>query len=48
MAAICSMRLAIGTQLGEIGFIFLPAQVSSMRLPNEKRPLLLGKGLDVQ
>jgi len=42
------MGLAIGTQLGKIGFIVFPTQVSSMHLPNEKQPLLLGKRLDVQ
>src|SRR6266516_262133 len=48
VATIVSMRLAIGTQLGQIGFVLLPAQVSSMDLTNQKRPLLLGKGFDVE
>ncbi len=48
VATIFSMRLAIGAQLGQIGFIVLPAQVSSMHLPHEKQPLLLGKGVDVE
>src|SRR5713101_7870682 len=48
VATILSMRPAIGTQLGEIGFIVLPAQVASMHLSHEKQPLLLGKGFDVQ
>ena len=48
VATILAMRLAIGTQLGQIGFVLLPAQVSSMDLTNQKRPLLLGKGFDVQ
>ncbi len=48
VATILSMRLAIGTQLGQIGFVLLPAEVSSMHLLHEKQPLLLGKGLDVQ
>src|SRR5258708_38311551 len=42
------MRLAIGTQLGQIGFVLLRAEVASMHLLHEKQPLLLGKGLDVQ
>src|SRR6266571_2646039 len=48
VATILSMRLAIGTQLGQIGFVLLPTQVSSMDLTNQKRPLLLGKGFDVE
>src|SRR5712692_3958719 len=48
VATIVSMGLAIGTQLGQIGFVLLPAEVSSMDLTNQKRPLLLGKGFDVE
>src|SRR5258708_13864806 len=48
VATILSMRLAIGTQLGQIGFVLLPAEVASMHLLHEKQPLLLGQGLDVQ
>ncbi len=48
VATILSMRLAIGTQLGEIGFIVFPTDVASMHLSNEKLPLLLGKGFNVQ
>src|SRR6266568_3856576 len=48
VATILSMRPAIGTQLGEIGFIVFPVDVASMHLSNEKQPLFLGKGLDVE
>src|SRR6266516_1704062 len=36
MATIISMRLAIRTQLGQIGFVLLPAEVSSMNFTNKK------------
>ena len=42
------MCLAIGAQLGEIGFILFPTDVAGMDLSNEKQPLLLGKGVDVE
>ena len=42
------MRLPIRSQLREIGFVVLPANVASMDLSDEKQPLLLGKGLGMQ
>ena len=48
VATILAMSLAIRMQLGQIGFVLLPAQVASMDLTNQKRPLLLGKGFDVE
>src|SRR6266566_9040327 len=48
VATILSMRLAIGAQLGEIGFIVFPTDVASRYTLNEKQPLLLGKGFDVE
>src|SRR5258708_17361025 len=48
VATILSMRLAIGTQLGQIGFVLLPAEVSTMHLLHEKQPLPWGNGLALQ
>src|SRR6266702_5731700 len=48
VATIVAMLLPIRTQLGQIGFVLLPAEVSSMDLTNQKRPLLLGEGFDVE
>ena len=48
VAAILSMCLAIGSQLREIGFVVFPAQVSNVDFLNEKQPLLLRKGFNVQ
>src|SRR5438876_2883166 len=43
VATIVSMRPAIGTQLGQIGFVLLTAEIASMHLTNQKQPLLLRK-----
>jgi hypothetical protein len=48
VATILSMGLTIGAQLGEIGFLVFPADVTGVDLSHEKEPLLLRKGLDVE